>query len=108
MSHLLSEHLDYLSSVLNRDLPTRKKINELLPLRELLTEEVLEDNSAIATFVQDHWIPLSRLLFSLKEDDVDGFQQELLSLMVKYPPVHDSSKEPILFEPYQENALEMA
>lgn len=108
MGHLLTDHLGYLSSVLNRDLPTRHKIDELLPLRELLTEKVLEDNSLIANFVQEHWIPLSRLLFSLKEDDVDGFQQELLSVMVKYPPNQEPSNVPNLSERYLHEALEMA
>ena len=108
MSILLTEHLDYLSSILVKDLPTRKKINAMLPLRELLSGEVLEGHLLVKAFVQDHWLELSRLLFSLKSEDVDGFQSELLSLMVKYPPVPEGNKDPSLSEFIQEEMLEQA
>ena len=86
MSDLIEEHLDFLSSVVCSDIPTGQKISEILPLRELLIGEVLEGNPLVADFIRRHWSQLSRVLFALRTQDVDGFKDELLAAMIKYPP----------------------
>lgn len=86
MNNAIDEHLAFLSGVICSDVSTAHKIKEMLPLRELLTGQVLENNPLVADFIRQHWSQLSRVLFSLNNKDVDGFKDQLLTAMLKYPP----------------------
>lgn len=110
MTNVIHEHLAFLSGIICSDLPTAHKIREILPLRELLAGQVLENNPLVADFIRRHWSQLSRILFSLNNNDIEGFKEDLLAAMIKYPPRiqplnHDGSSRDDI---YAEQMLEQA
>ena len=95
MSHYTRLHLAYMQSILRSDRSVRVKLNELLPLRELLKGDVLGELDEVQTFVEQNWYYLSKILFYVRIYDTDDFQQELLDLLIKYTPPY-LKKDPII------------
>lgn len=86
MDSQIKLQLGYMQAILRSEASTEAKLNELLPLRELLSGEVLGETSPVKTFVEDNWHQLSKILFFVRIYDVEGFHNELLSLLIRYTP----------------------
>jgi hypothetical protein len=84
--NLVEMQLRYLQAVLRSDCSMESKINELLPLQELLTGEVLGDLPIIKSFIEDNWYRLSKILFFVRVYDSYGLHQDLLNILIRYTP----------------------